>query len=143
MGAGRKPKLLFVHRLLVTLVHLRHGLPHAVMAELYGVDRSTLSAAIRQVRPLLAARGFAVPDRPGLRLKTLEDVFAYAEAEGVDLCLDGAETQVRPPGVASWPTSVRLRQAQAEHHQHHYVQRRSGPHASVRGRASGPDARPD
>ncbi|MFF8911705.1 transposase family protein [Streptomyces olivaceoviridis] len=97
VGAGRKPKLVFVDRLLVTLVYLRHGLPHAVIAELYGVDRSTLSAAIRQVRPLLAARGFAVPDRPGLRLKTLEDVFAYAEAEGVELRLDGAETQVRRP----------------------------------------------
>lgn len=56
------------------------------------MDRSTVSEAIRQLRPLLAARGFAVPDRPGLRLKTLEDVFAYAEAEGVEMRLDGAGT---------------------------------------------------
>ncbi|WP_309228167.1 transposase family protein [Streptomyces lunaelactis] len=96
-GAGRKPKLVFFDRLLVTLVHLRHQLPHAVLAELFAVDRSTVSEAIRQVRPLLAARGFAVPDRAGLRLKTLEDVFAYAEAEGVELRMDGAETQVRRP----------------------------------------------
>ncbi|MBT2401643.1 transposase family protein [Streptomyces sp. ISL-100] len=96
-GAGRKPKLVFVDRLLVTLVHLRHQLPHAVLAELFAVDRSTVSEAIRQIRPLLAARGFAVPDRAGLRLKTLEDVFAYAEAEGVELRMDGAETQVRRP----------------------------------------------
>ena len=75
----------------------RLGLPHAALAELYGVDRSTVSAAIRQVRPLLAARGFAVPDRPGLRLQTLEDVFAYADAEGVDLRIDGTEAQVRRP----------------------------------------------
>ncbi|MET9960066.1 hypothetical protein ABZ128_13590 [Streptomyces sp. NPDC006326] len=67
------------------------------MAELFDVDRSTVSAAIRQVRPLLAARGFAVPDRPGVRLRTLADVFAYAEAEAVELRLDGAETQVRRP----------------------------------------------
>ncbi|MET7354890.1 hypothetical protein ABZT42_44795 [Streptomyces mirabilis] len=33
-GAGRKPKLVFFDRLLVTLVHLRHQLPHAVRAEL-------------------------------------------------------------------------------------------------------------
>ncbi|MGY5033947.1 transposase family protein [Streptomyces sp. 900116325] len=96
-GAGRKPKLVFLDRLLVTLVHLRHQLPHVVLAELFEVDRSTVSAAIRQVRPLPAARGFAVPDRPGLRLKTLEDVFAFAEAKGVELRLDGAETQVRRP----------------------------------------------
>jgi hypothetical protein len=79
------------------LVHLRHQLPHTVLAELFAVDRSTVSEAIRQVRPLLAARGFAVPDRAGLRLKTLEDVFAYAEAESVELRMDGAETQVRRP----------------------------------------------
>ncbi|MFI8438946.1 transposase family protein [Streptomyces sp. NPDC079020] len=96
-GAGRKPKLEFVDRLLVTLVHLRLGLPHAALAELYRVDRSTVSAAIRQVRPLLAARGFAVPDRPGVRLRTLEDAFAYADLEGVDLRIDGTEVQVRRP----------------------------------------------
>ena len=96
-GAGRKPKLVFFDRLLVTLVHLRHQLPHAVLAELFAMDRSTVSEAIRQVRPLLAARGFAVPDRAGLRLKTLADVFAYAEAEGIELRMDGAETQVRRP----------------------------------------------
>lgn len=81
-GAGRRRKLVFADRLLATLVHLRHQLPHEVLAELYGVDRSTVSAAIRQVRPLLAARCFSVPYRPGLRLQTLEDLFAYAEAEG-------------------------------------------------------------
>ncbi|MFI6551187.1 transposase family protein [Streptomyces prunicolor] len=68
-----------------------------MLVELFAVDRSTVSEAIRQVRPLLAARGFAVPDRPGLRLMTLEDLFAYAEAESVELRLDGAETQVRRP----------------------------------------------
>ncbi|WP_412075591.1 transposase family protein [Streptomyces xanthophaeus] len=96
-GAGRKPKLVFLDRLHLTLVHLRHQLPHEVLAELFAVDRSTVSEAVRQVRPLLAARGFAVPDRPGLRLRTLEDVSAYAEAEGVEMRLDGAETQVRRP----------------------------------------------
>ncbi len=78
-GAGPSRKLVFVDRLLVTLVHLRLGRPHAALAELYGVDRSTVSGAIHEVRPLLASRGFAVPGRPGVRLRTLEDVFAYAE----------------------------------------------------------------
>lgn len=52
---------------------------------------------MHEVRPLLAQRGFAVPGRPGLRLKTLEDVFAYAAAEGVELRIDGTEVQVRRP----------------------------------------------
>lgn len=140
-GAGRKPKLVFFERLLLTLVHLRHQLPHEVLAELFEVDRSTVSEAIRQVRPLLAARGFAVPGRPGLRLKTLEDVFAYAEAEGVEMRLDDAETQVRRPqagrpGRREFVSGKRgqnsLGQARAEHHQDHHVQRRPGSHAAVR-----------
>ncbi|MFC4466846.1 hypothetical protein ACFPH6_20330 [Streptomyces xiangluensis] len=76
-------------------------MPHAALAQPYGVDRSTVSAAVRGVRPLLAARGFTVAERPGLRLRlrlrTLEDVFAYAEAEGVHLRIDGTEAQVRRP----------------------------------------------
>ncbi len=44
-----------------------------------------------------AARGFAVPAREGVRLRTLEDVFAYAAAEGVTLRIDGTEVQVRRP----------------------------------------------
>jgi hypothetical protein len=63
----------------------------------YGVGSSTIGRAIREVRSLLAARGCAVPDRPGVRLRTLEDVFAYAETEGIELRVDGAETQVRRP----------------------------------------------
>ncbi|MFJ8856680.1 transposase family protein [Streptomyces sp. NPDC102437] len=61
------------------------------------MDRSTVSDAIREVRPLLASQGYAVPDRPGVRLRTLEDVFAYADAEGVGLRIDGTEVQVRRP----------------------------------------------
>jgi Helix-turn-helix of DDE superfamily endonuclease len=79
------------------VVHLRHGLLHAAPAVLFEVDRSTVSGAIRQIRPLLAARGFAVPDRPGVRLRTIEDVFAYAEAEGVELRIYGTDAQVRRP----------------------------------------------
>ncbi|WP_369176292.1 transposase family protein [Streptomyces mutabilis] len=46
------------------MVHLRTGLPHAALAELYGTARSTVSRATGEIRPLVAARGFAVPDRP-------------------------------------------------------------------------------
>jgi hypothetical protein len=64
---------------------------------LYWVDRATITRAVHQIRPLLARRGFAVPDAPGLRLHTLADVFAYAAAHGVQLRIDGTETQARRP----------------------------------------------
>jgi len=96
-GAGPAHQLPYTDRIIATLVILRFQLPHAVVAEFYGVHRSTVTRAVTEIRPLLAARGFAVPDRPGLRLRTLADVFAYAAAEGVTLRLDGTEVQVRRP----------------------------------------------
>src|SRR5204863_4263707 len=42
-------------------------------------------------------RGFTVPHRPDLRLRTLADVFAYAAAHGTELRIDGTEVQVRRP----------------------------------------------
>lgn len=98
-GAGPKQQLVFTDRVVLTLVHLRTHLSHAALAELYGVGRSTVSEAIGEIRPLPTRRGFAVPDQPGLRLRTLADVFAYAEAEGVTLRIDGMETQVRRPAA--------------------------------------------
>jgi hypothetical protein len=96
-GAGRKHTLVFTDRVIVTLIYLRLDLPQAVLAVLFDVDQATICRAVRQVRPLLAARGHAVPARPGVRLKTLADVIAYAAAEGVTLRLDATETQVRRP----------------------------------------------
>jgi DDE superfamily endonuclease len=96
-GAGPHPRLVFTDRVVITLVVLRFQLPHQALAVLYGVDRSTITRVIGQIRPLLAARGFAVPGHPGVRLRTLADVFAYAQAEGVQLRIDGTEVQVRRP----------------------------------------------
>ncbi len=96
-GAGPNRELPFTDRVIATLVVLRFQLPHAALALLYGVDRSTITRAVHEVRPLLAARGFAVPGEPGLRLRTLADVFAYAASRGVHLRIDGTEVQVRRP----------------------------------------------
>ncbi|MFJ9967599.1 transposase family protein [Streptomyces avermitilis] len=80
-GAGPKHELLFTDRVVATLAYLRFQLPHAALAELYGLERSTITRAIGDIRSLLAQRGFPVPGPPGSRLRTLADVFAYAEAE--------------------------------------------------------------
>ncbi|WP_228993429.1 transposase family protein [Streptomyces sp. DH8] len=85
---------------MATSIHLRHDLPHAALGLLFGVDRSTITRAIGEIRGLLAERGCAVPDRPGLQLRTLADVFAYAQAEGIELRLDATEVQVRRPRPA-------------------------------------------
>jgi hypothetical protein len=86
--------LVFTDRLLVTLVHLRTGWTHEALGVIYQVESATIGRAIGEIRPPLGERGFAVLQRPGLRLRTLADVFAYAEAENVTLCIDGTETHV-------------------------------------------------
>ena len=96
-GAGPGHDLVFADRVIATLVILRFQLAAPALALFYGVDRSTVTRAVHEVRPLLARRGFAVPGHSGLRLRTLADVFAYAAAEGVRLAIDGTEVQVRRP----------------------------------------------
>ncbi|WP_433257826.1 transposase family protein [Streptosporangium sp. CA-135522] len=96
-GAGARHRLVFADRVIATLIYLRHDLPHAVLGVLFAVDRSTITRAVGEIRTLLAARGFAVPQHNGLRLRTLADVFAYAHAERVVLRLDATEVQVRRP----------------------------------------------
>ena len=94
-GAGRRHELVFTDRVLVTLAVLRLQIPHAALAVMLGADRSTVTRAVREVRPLLAGRGYATPQ--GQRLHTLADVFACAAAHGVTLRFDGSEIQVRRP----------------------------------------------
>src|SRR6266571_3345965 len=73
-GAGPGHDLVFTDRVIATLVILRFQLPHAAVALFYGVDRSTITRAVHEIRPLLAQRGFAGPgagrSSPGRRSKT-------------------------------------------------------------------------
>jgi hypothetical protein len=54
-GAGRRHDLVFTYRVLVTLAVLRLRLPHAALAAMLGVDRSTATRAVHEIRPLLAS----------------------------------------------------------------------------------------
>lgn len=97
VGAGAKHKLVFVDRLLATLVHLRHGATHDVLACWFGVDRSTITRAIGEVRPLLAIRGCTIA--PGVRLRTLTEVIDHLGSSGQTGIIDGTEIRVRRPAA--------------------------------------------
>jgi hypothetical protein len=58
-GAGRRPRLTFTDRIVITLVHLRLAIPHAALAIAYQVDCSAVTRAVSHLRPLLARRGCA------------------------------------------------------------------------------------
>ncbi|MEU5676995.1 transposase family protein [Streptomyces rochei] len=97
MGAGAKHRLVFVDRLLATLVHLRHATTHDVLACWFGVDRSTVTRAIGEVRPLLAERGCTVSQ--GVRLRTLAEVIDHLGVDGRTGIVDGTEIRVRRPAA--------------------------------------------
>ncbi|MGW2617568.1 transposase family protein [Streptomyces sp. NPDC001500] len=97
VGAGAKHRLVFVDRLPATLVHLRHGATHDVLARWFGVDRSTITRAVGEVRPLLAERGCTVsPDVP---LRTLAEVVDHLGSSGTTGIVDGTEIRVRRPAA--------------------------------------------
>ncbi|MFF8847650.1 transposase family protein [Streptomyces sp. NPDC015127] len=90
---------MFVDRLLATLVHLRHGVTHDVLACWFQVDRSTITRAVGEIRPLLADRGCRIEG--GLRLRTLADVIAHLGPTGQTALMDATEIRVRRPSAHS------------------------------------------
>ncbi|WP_306325979.1 helix-turn-helix domain-containing protein [Streptomyces venezuelae] len=100
MGASAKYRPVFVDRLLVGLVHLRHGVTHDVPACWFGVDRSTITRAIGEGRPLLAERGCTVS--PDVRLRTLAEVVEHLGAGGQTGIIDGTEIRSGGPSPDAW-----------------------------------------
>ncbi|MFE9404017.1 transposase family protein [Streptomyces sp. NPDC006530] len=97
VGAGTKHELVFIDRLLATLVSLRHGATHDILACWFGVDRSTITRAIGEIRPLLAERGCTIA--PDIRLRTVAEVIDHLGADGQTGIIDGTEIRVRRPAA--------------------------------------------
>ncbi|MEU6481076.1 transposase family protein [Streptomyces sp. NPDC047017] len=93
MDVGAKQRLVFVDRLLATLVHLRHEVTHDVLGCWFGVDRSAITRAIDEVRPLLAERGRTVS--PDMRLRSLAEVVDHLGSSGTTGIIDGTEIRLR------------------------------------------------
>ncbi|NJP79707.1 transposase [Streptomyces sp. AA8] len=89
--------MVFVDHLSAALVHLWHGAIHDVLACWFGVDRSTITRAISEVRPLLAERRCTIS--PDVRLQTLAEVVGQLGATGKTGIIDGTEIRVRRPAT--------------------------------------------
>lgn len=73
-------------------------LPHAALTELYGVTRPTVTRAIHEIGRYWTPAASLPPGRTGIRLHTpAHYVLASTRAEGVELRIDGTQTQVRRP----------------------------------------------
>jgi hypothetical protein len=84
-------RMVRAHR--AVLVYLRTGLSHEALAVLYGVGASTIGQGIGEIRPLLAARGVAVPDRAGARWRAVSQAGAH---DGVGAFLKPMRIQTSP-----------------------------------------------
>jgi transposase len=70
--------------ILATIIRARFTPPQHVLAQLLGVSQATISAAERQIRPLLHARHHHTQPA-ATPLKTLTDLTTYAAAHGITL----------------------------------------------------------
>ncbi|MET9601925.1 transposase family protein [Streptomyces sp. NPDC006459] len=95
VGVGAKRLLVVIDRLLATLVHLRHGAAHDVLACWFGVDRSAIPRAIGEVRPLLAARGCTIA--AGIRLRSPVEAIDHLGASRETGITDGTGIRARRP----------------------------------------------
>ncbi|MFC8248509.1 transposase family protein [Streptomyces chartreusis] len=76
---------------------MRHGTTHDVLTCWFGVDRSTITRAIGEVRPLLAPRGCTIA--PRIRRCALAGVIPHLGAGNQTGIIDSTEIRVRRPAA--------------------------------------------
>lgn len=79
-GAGAKDKLTAADRVLATVLYLRKLGTRDLLAQLFGVNGSTLTRAVHQVQPLLTEHGYTIPPSTA-RFSTPADVTAFLAAD--------------------------------------------------------------
>ena len=89
-GAGPRPKLTNADRILATVLYLRRLCTQAVLGELFAVDRSRITEAIRETRPLLEEHGHAITPATA-RFPAPADLIAFLAAEDAE-----SATQIKP-----------------------------------------------
>ncbi len=89
-GAGPRPKLTNADRILATVLYLRRLCTQAVLGELFAVDRSRVTEAIREIRPLLEEHGPAITPATA-RFPAPADLIAFLAAEDAE-----SATQIKP-----------------------------------------------
>lgn len=75
-GAGAKDKLTTTDRGPTTVLYLRKLGTRDLLAQLFGVNGSTLTRAVHQVQPLLAEHGYTIPPSTA-RFRTPADVTTF------------------------------------------------------------------
>ncbi|MET7353634.1 hypothetical protein [Streptomyces mirabilis] len=100
---------------------------------MYGVTRPTVTRAIHEIGRYWPPAASLPPGRPGIRLHTpAHYVLASARAEGVELRIDGTQTQVRRPKADRPGRKVFVSGKKKQH------TAKTPPSVTVRGACCGP-----
>jgi len=83
-GAGPRPKLTDADRILATVLYLRRLCTQAVLGELLAVDRSRITEAICETRPLLEEHGHVITPSTA-RFPAPADLTAFLTADDAEL----------------------------------------------------------
>jgi hypothetical protein len=79
-GAGPRLRLTDADRVLATVLYLRKLCTQAVLAEMFAVDRSRITEAVRETRPLIEERGHAITPSTA-RFPAPADLIAFLAIE--------------------------------------------------------------
>ena len=82
-GAGPRARLTNADRILATVLYLRRLCTQAVLGELFAVDRSRITEAIREIRPLLEEHGHAITPATA-RFPAPADLITFLAAEDAE-----------------------------------------------------------
>jgi hypothetical protein len=82
-GAGPRTKLTNADRILATVLYMRKLCTQAVLGELFAVDRSRVTEAIRETRPLLQEHGHVITPATA-RFPAPADLIAFLAAEDAE-----------------------------------------------------------
>ena len=82
-GAGPRARLTNADRILATVLYLRRLCTQAVLGELLAVDRSRITEAIREIRPLLEEHGPAITPATA-RFPAPADLITFLAAEDAE-----------------------------------------------------------
>jgi transposase len=89
-GAGPRPRLTNADRILVTVLYLRRLCTQAVLGELFAVDRTRITEAIREIRPLLEEHRHPITPATA-RFPAPADLIAFLTAEDAE-----SAAQIKP-----------------------------------------------
>jgi hypothetical protein len=82
-GAGPRPRLTDADRVLATVLYLRKLCTQAVLAELFAIDRSRITEAVQETRPLIEEHGHVIAPSTA-RFPAPADLAAFLAIENND-----------------------------------------------------------